>query len=86
MQNIAIVGVANLFPGSSQPEAFWTQLLNKQDNRTQITAAEMGVDPAKYLGQKGESDKFYCMYGGFICGFYFYCRGFLTRWLYSGFL
>ncbi|PKF61116.1 3-hydroxyacyl-[acyl-carrier-protein] dehydratase FabA [Psychromonas sp. psych-6C06] len=86
MENIAIVGIANLFPGSSQPEAFWTQLLNKQDNRTPITAAEMGVDPAKYLGQKGDTDKFYCMYGGYIRGFEFVASPFSARGLNSDYL
>ena len=81
MENIAIVGIANLFPGSSKPEEFWTQLLNKQDNRTEITATEMGVDPAKYLGKKGDTDKFYCMYGGYIRGFEFNAAPFIDRGL-----
>ncbi|GLS91009.1 beta-hydroxyacyl-ACP dehydratase [Psychromonas marina] len=86
MENIAIVGIANLFPGSSQPDEFWTQLLNKQDNRTQITAAEMGVDPAKYLGKKGDTDKFYCMYGGYIRGFDFDATPFVQRGLNADYL
>ena len=86
MENIAIVGIANLFPGSSQPEEFWTQLLNKQDNRTEITATEMGVDPAKYLGKKGDTDKFYCMYGGYIRGFDFDASAFTGRGINSDYL
>ena len=71
MENIAIVGIANLFPGSSQPDEFWAQLLNKQDLRSKITEQEMGVDPLEYLGKKGDVDKFYCMYGGYIRNFNF---------------
>tara|TARA_R110001583_G_scaffold53742_4_gene165379 strand:- start:2831 stop:8779 length:5949 start_codon:yes stop_codon:yes gene_type:complete len=79
MENIAIVGIANLFPGSSQPDEFWAQLLNKQDNRTKITATEMGVEPEQYLGKKGQTDKFYCMYGGYIRGFDFDVTPFTQR-------
>jgi len=86
MQNIAIVGIANLFPGASQPDEFWTQLLNKQDNRTQITAAEMGVDPADYLGNKGDADKFYCLYGGYIRGFEFQASAYTARGLNPDYL
>ncbi|WP_022941398.1 beta-ketoacyl synthase N-terminal-like domain-containing protein [Psychromonas hadalis] len=86
MENIAIVGIANLFPGSSQPEEFWAQLLNKQDNRTEITATEMGVEPAKYLGNKGDTDKFYCMYGGYIRGFEFDAQPFVQRGLNAQYL
>ena len=86
MENIAIVGIANLFPGSSKPEEFWTQLLNKQDNRTEITREEMGVDPAKYLGKKGDTDKFYCMYGGYIRGFDFDASPFIERGLNESYL
>lgn len=86
MQNIAVIGIANLFPGSSQPQEFWTQLLNKQDNRTQISAAEMGVDPAKYLGNKGDADKFYCMYGGYIRGFEFDASAYRARGLNADYL
>lgn len=71
MENIAIVGIANLFPGSSAPEEFWQQLLQQQDNRTPITESELGVKPADYLGKKGENDKYYCLYGGYIRDFKF---------------
>ncbi len=71
MENIAIVGIANLFPGSSAPEEFWQQLLKQQDNRTPITEHELGVNPNDYLGRKGQSDKYYCLYGGYIRDFNF---------------
>ncbi|MDA7745733.1 3-hydroxyacyl-[acyl-carrier-protein] dehydratase FabA [Psychromonas sp.] len=78
MENIAIVGIANLFPGSNAPEAFWEQLLQQKDNRTQITDLELGVDPTEYLGKKGESDKYYCLYGGYIRDFSFDASEYFT--------
>jgi len=71
MENIAVVGIANLFPGSQAPEHFWQQLLEQQDCRSKATAKQMGVDPAKYTGKKGDTDKFYCVHGGFISDFNF---------------
>ena len=79
MENIAIVGIANLFPGSSAPEEFWQQLLQQQDNRTPITESELGVKPADYLGKKGESDKYYCLYGGYIRDFKFDAAEYLPQ-------
>jgi len=77
MENIAVIGIANLFPGSSQPDEFWQQLLNKEDKRSSITEHEMQVDPSAYLGKKGDTDKFYCMYGGYIRDFQFDSSPFL---------
>ena len=57
MENIAVVGIANLFPGSSAPEEFWQQLLKKQDCRSKATIEQMGVEPDKYTGKKGDIDK-----------------------------
>ncbi|PKG84303.1 3-hydroxyacyl-[acyl-carrier-protein] dehydratase FabA [Colwellia sp. 75C3] len=71
MENIAVVGIANLFPGSSAPEEFWQQLLNKQDCRSKATHEQMGADVEKYTGKKGDTDKFYCVHGGYIRGFDF---------------
>jgi len=79
MENIAIVGIANLFPGSSAPEEFWQQLLQQQDNRTPVTESELGVKPADYLGKKGESDKYYCLYGGYIRDFEFDAEEYLPQ-------
>ncbi|NRA54939.1 MAG: 3-hydroxyacyl-[acyl-carrier-protein] dehydratase FabA [Gammaproteobacteria bacterium] len=76
MENIAVVGIANLFPGSQAPEHFWQQLLEQQDCRSKATAKQMGVDPAKYTGKKGDTDKFYCVHGGFISDFNFDPSGF----------
>ncbi|MEY8200063.1 MAG: polyketide synthase, partial [Colwellia sp.] len=71
MENIAVVGIANLFPGSSAPEEFWQQLLTKQDCRSKATHEQMGADVEKYTGKKGDTDKFYCVHGGYIRDFNF---------------
>ncbi len=76
MENIAVVGIANLFPGSKAPEEFWQQLLGKQDCRSKATQEQMGVDPTKFYGQKGDTDKFYCIHGGYIRDFEFDPSGF----------
>jgi len=79
MENIAVVGIANLFPGSSAPEEFWQQLLKKQDCRSKATKEQMGVDPAKYAGKKGDTDKFYCVHGGYIRDFNFDATAFVNN-------
>jgi acyl transferase domain-containing protein/3-hydroxymyristoyl/3-hydroxydecanoyl-(acyl carrier protein) dehydratase len=86
MEDIAVVGIANLFPGSDTPETFWQQLLNKQDNRSPITALELGVEPQKYYGRKGDTDKFYCMYGGYIRDFEFDSAPFVSESLNKTYL
>ena len=77
MENIAVVGIANLFPGSNAPEDFWQQLLEKQDCRSQATVEQMGVEPSKFTGEKGDTDKFYCVHGGYIRGFDFNANAFI---------
>ncbi len=84
MENIAVVGIANLFPGSSAPEEFWQQLLKKQDCRSKATIEQMGVDPDKYTGKKGDTDKFYCVHGGYIRGFDFDASAFVVADEQSG--
>jgi len=76
MENIAVIGLANLFPGSSQPSEFWQQLLKKQDKRTKISAQKMGVPVKDYFGKIDDLDKFYCMQGGYITDFVFDNRPF----------
>lgn len=76
MENIAIIGIANLFPGASAPDSFWQNLLNKKDCRSQAGYREMGVDPKAYFGKKGDTDKYYCMSGGYIGDACFSADGF----------
>ena len=71
MQDIAVIGIANIFPGSTTPEGFWQQLLAKQDCRSKASAVQMGAEVEKYQGNKGDTDKFYCVHGGYITDFNF---------------
>lgn len=76
MEKIAVIGIANLFPGSKNLEDFWQNLLQKQDSRTDATRYQMGVDPKAYYGEEGDTDKYYCMRGGYIHDFQLDCEGF----------
>jgi acyl transferase domain-containing protein/3-hydroxymyristoyl/3-hydroxydecanoyl-(acyl carrier protein) dehydratase len=76
MQNIAVVGIANLFPGSADKDAFWQNLIAKKDLRSNATAHQMGYDPEAFYGAKGDADKYYCLSGGYIHSFTLDCEGF----------
>ncbi len=79
MENIAVVGIANLFPGAKTPDEFWQNLLAKKDCRSKATELQMGVDPDKYYGKKGDTDKYYCMHGGYVSNFDFDASGYLVE-------
>lgn len=69
MTAIAIVGIANLFPGSETPEQFWQNLSRQQDNRSEVTSERQDADPCDFDGNKGDNDKHYCHRGGYINNF-----------------
>lgn len=69
MDPIAVIGIANLFPGAKDSRQFWNNLIEKRDTRGTATYEQMGVDPQKYFGKKGDVDKYYCMRGGYITDF-----------------
>ncbi|MFN2287423.1 MAG: polyketide synthase, partial [Chromatocurvus sp.] len=70
MEKIAVIGLSTLFPGAGSPAEFWQNLLDKTDSRSLADAQQMGVDPAAYMGRKGEVDKYYCISGGYIRDFH----------------
>lgn len=76
MEKIAVIGMANLFPGSKGLDEFWQNLLHKRDSRTDATRQQMGVDPQAYDGEEGDADKYYCMRGGYIHDFQLDCEGY----------
>ncbi|MDX2470243.1 MAG: beta-ketoacyl synthase N-terminal-like domain-containing protein [SAR324 cluster bacterium] len=77
MEKIAVIGISCLFPGASNPEEFFENLLEKKDGTSKATATEMGQDPSLYLGEKkGTPDKTYNVRGGYIRGFEFDASGF----------
>ncbi|RJG40166.1 hotdog fold thioesterase [Motilimonas pumila] len=66
MTAIAIVGIANLFPGSDTPEQFWQNLSRQQDNRSEVKPERQDAQPHDFDGNKGDNDKHYCHRGGYI--------------------
>ena len=76
MENIAIIGVASLFPGAKTPQEFWQNILAGRDCRSQVTEQQMGVEPEKYFGKKGDTDKYYCLQGGYVRDFAFSTEGY----------
>lgn len=74
---IAVVGLACLFPGARTPEAFWDNLIHSRDSRTEVTEAQLRVDPRRFLAQqKGVEDRYYCTRGGYLHDFAFDSEGF----------
>ncbi len=77
MQKVAVIGLANVFPGSTSPEEFWQKLLDKVDCRSEATNYQMGDDPNRfYKPNKGGADWFYCKMGGYIHDFKLDPKGF----------
>lgn len=66
MHNVAVIGYANLFPGSKTPAEFWINLLNKVDSRSTTPASRVRMDDEIWLGGKGETDRVYCNKGGYV--------------------
>ncbi len=69
MEKIAIIGIASILPGANNKEKYWENLLNKRDAKSYATIKNMGVDPLDYYNpKKGQTDRYYCVKGGFIKG------------------
>jgi len=79
MEDIAIISISSLFPGAKSPDELWQKLLEEQDCRSEATVKQMGVDPKRYYGKKGDDDKYYCMNGGYITDFDFNPNGYLVN-------
>ncbi|MBD2663050.1 beta-ketoacyl synthase [Richelia sinica FACHB-800] len=72
MEKIAIIGLSCLFPDANNPEEFWHNLTDEKDSTSDISVAELGVDPAIfYDSNKGKPEKIYFLKGGFIRNFRF---------------
>lgn len=72
MEKIAIIGISCLFPDAQNPEQFWQNITNQKNSTSDITVAEIGVDPTIfYESAKGKPEKFYFLQGGFIRNFQF---------------
>jgi 3-oxoacyl-[acyl-carrier-protein] synthase II len=72
VEKIAIIGLSCLFPDANNPEEFWQNLTGEKDSTSDISVAELGVDPAIfYDSNKGKPEKIYFLKGGFIRNFKF---------------
>ncbi|MCP4751946.1 MAG: polyketide synthase, partial [Proteobacteria bacterium] len=72
MQRIAVIGISCLFPGAETPEQFMRNLYDHRDTTSPPSKKQMGVDPEIFFHpQKGETDKYYSVRGGYIRDFSF---------------
>jgi len=77
MEKIAIIGLSGLFPGSETSEQYWHNLIQEKDLTSLATAEQMGVDAnIFYDSNKGKTDKYYCLRGGYIRDFNFDANGY----------
>nr|WP_276312944.1 beta-ketoacyl synthase N-terminal-like domain-containing protein [Shewanella zhuhaiensis] len=73
---IAVVAMAGRFPGAESIDAFWELIKAGRDAHTQLSDAKLSAPVADYLGEQGQSDRFYCDKGGYVEGFRFSPEGF----------
>ncbi|WP_299490448.1 beta-ketoacyl synthase N-terminal-like domain-containing protein [uncultured Shewanella sp.] len=73
---VAIVGLAALYPNADSPHAFWQNLQQKKDARSQLTTDKLNANISDFQGQQGQADRFYCDKGGYIQNFHFNPSGY----------
>src|SRR4051794_9892482 len=64
MEGIAIVGMAALYPGAADLDAFWANIRGGVDAITDVPASR--IDPVFFDPDAKEADRFYCRRGGFV--------------------
>jgi hypothetical protein len=62
---IAIIGISAIFPGATNKQDYWDNILNKIDTVTDVPATRWNIDDYYDPDPKAE-DKTYCKRGGFI--------------------
>ena len=78
-EKIAIIGMGTLFPGSTTPEEFWTNLVANKSMTGEAGAEDFGADPALFYNkEKGVLDTCYSLRGGFVRDFAFDPKGYKT--------
>ncbi|MBL4656443.1 MAG: hypothetical protein JKX73_00460, partial [Flavobacteriales bacterium] len=66
-EQIDIIGMGGLFPGSKTIEGFWDNLVENKDLVIQSTADEFGASPDIFCDpEKGKLDKCYALKGGYV--------------------
>jgi len=72
LQKIAIIATSALFPGSSTPEEFWSNLLQEKDLTGHAKETDFGENPELFFqAEKGVEDRCYSLRGGYIRDFQF---------------
>jgi acyl transferase domain-containing protein len=64
MPEIAIVGVAAVFPGAADAAAFWANIARGHDAITEVPATRW--EPVFFDPKTLAADRFYCRRGGFV--------------------
>src|ERR1700722_6205027 len=64
LAGVAIVGMAGVFPGASDVDQLWDNVVNGRDAITEVSADRW--DPVYYDPTHPSMDRFYCRRGGFI--------------------
>lgn len=74
---IAIIGMSGLFPGSATSDQFWKNLMEEKDLVSLANKEDFGVDPDIFFQNgKGVVDKCYSLRGGYIRNFDFDPNGY----------
>ncbi|MFG2936832.1 beta-ketoacyl synthase N-terminal-like domain-containing protein [Streptomyces sp. NPDC048282] len=77
MSKYAIVGISCLFPGAESPDAFWRNLRDGVDSRTEGGTDVFGPAPDPALADPEHAIT--CVRGGFVTGFEFDPTGYRLR-------
>lgn len=77
MSKFAIVGISCLFPGADTPDAFWNNLRDGVDSRTEGGPEVFG--PPRDPRDADPAHAITCVRGGFVTGFEFDPAGFLLH-------
>ncbi len=76
-EQIAVIGMGGLFPGSKTLDEFWDNLVANKSLVTQSTTDDFGASPdIFYDPEKGKLDKCYSLRGGYVRDFYFDPKGY----------
>jgi len=66
-EKIAVIGFSCLFPGATNPDEYWNQLINGVNTTSFATAMQFGADPTSYYDpQRRNRDTTYSLRGGYI--------------------
>jgi PfaB family protein len=63
---IAVVGLGCVFPGATNPEAFWKNIVNGVDSSREVPAGRWVLDPREAYAEHVAPDKVYSIRGCFV--------------------